>query len=361
MIKIVLISTFIIFFVFLGFTLYFKRYSNDSLFIINYVTKRKEKKDVSIIIERNDSQIISINPNIVLPLASTVKIVIAIEYARQVSNKIIDENTLVPKEELLKYFIEKTDGGAHKRWVQHFNDKDFYSLKEITIGMIAFSSNANTEFLMDYLGLEAINNVLLNLRLNNHSTIFPIVSSLYIPSYIGFKEQIIKKEELLKRLSSMSMDEYSKYSIIIHDHLKKNKYYEYMENIKLDYEFQKIWSDRLPASSTIDYLKVMKMINIGKQFGQNMQKCIEEIMSYSLFTNEKNREWIERGGFKGGSTLFVYTYASFTTDKKGNQTEIVFMANNLNPITSKRIQLNFNQFVLNTLTDESFRSKLSNA
>ncbi|MED1122113.1 serine hydrolase [Bacillus atrophaeus] len=340
--------------------LYFKKVTNNPFVAIDYAKKRKENKDVSLIITRNQTELISINPNITMPLASTVKIIVAIEFTRQASENIIDVNTSIPNEKLLKYYLEGTDGGAHKLWIEKFNDKPSYTLKEIAIGMIAFSSNANTEFLMDYLGLKSINEVPETLNLSHHTMIFPIVSSLYIPSYISQIEKIKKKDQLLKRLIEMPEKEYIDYSLTIHEHLKNEEKHEYMEKVYLEYEFQKVWSERLPAGSASDYLKVMRMINCRKQFNHDMQNYLEELLGYALFSNVNNRKWIERGGFKGGSTLFVFTYASFSTDKDGHQTELVFFSNNLNALTAKRLQLNFNQFVLNTLTDESFRKKLIN-
>lgn len=340
--------------------LYFKKINNNPFIAIDYAKKRREKKDVSLIITRNQTELVSINPDITMPLASTVKIIVAIEFARQASKNIIDVNTSIPNEQLLKYYLEGTDGGAHKLWINKFNNKPSYTLKEIAIGMIAFSSNANTEFLMDYLGLNTINKVPETLNLSHHTMIFPIVSSLHIPSYISQKEQIKKKDQLLKRLTEMPEKEYIDYSLTIHQHLKNKEKHEYMEKVYLEYEFQKIWSERLPAGSASDYLKVMRMINCREQFNQDMQTHLEKLLGYALFSNENNRKWIERGGFKGGSTLFIFTYASFSTDKDGNQTELVFFSNNLNAFTAKQLQLNFNQFVLNTLKDESFRKKLVN-
>ncbi|RDY71380.1 serine hydrolase [Halobacillus sp. SY10] len=336
-----------------------KIFYNNFDMVINYAEKRREKDDISLIIKRNDEPTISINPHTVLPLASTMKIIIAIVFARQVSDNIIDENAWIPKEELLKFYMEGTDGGAHKQWVRANSDKDQYTLKEIAIGMIAYSSNANTEFLMNYLGLEAINLLPASLHMKSHTPIFPIVSSLYIPSYIETKEKVTDKNDLLKRLEGMSREEYIDCSLEIHEHLAANEQRGYMDEVKLDVEFQKIWSDRLPAASAQDYLTLMQVINRRGTFDDKMQRCIEEILGYALYIHPANRKWIEHGGMKGGSTLFVFTHASYTTDKEGNQTEVVFLANNLNVLNSRKLQRNFNSFLLHLLTNKEFRKKIS--
>ena len=58
------------------------------------------------------------------------------------------------------------------------------SLEEVAKGMVKFSSNASTEYLMEVLGLDNINRNLQSLALPAHQPLFPIVSSLYIPGYL---------------------------------------------------------------------------------------------------------------------------------------------------------------------------------
>ncbi|MDG5472142.1 serine hydrolase [Jeotgalibacillus sp. ET6] len=326
--------------------------------MLRYAKKRRADKDVSLLIRRNKQELISINHETSLPLASTVKIILVIEFARQVSIGKIDENERVPKEELLKFYLEKTDGGAHEEWMKEFTKED-YSLKEIAIGMAAYSSNANTDFLLNYLGIEEVNQLLESLNLHHHSRIYPLVSSLYISNYVKFNEKITTKKELLYRMKNMPIEEYIQYSLLIHNHMANEGKKEYMEKLNLHFDLQKIWSDLLPSGSAKDYASLMEMINDGNVFEEKMQSCIEEILGYSIFKNEKNREWIVRGGMKGGSTLFVYTYASYITDKDGNQTEIIFLSNNLNVLTLRKLQTNFNQFVLKVLTNGEYRKKIS--
>ena len=51
-------------------------------------------------------------------------------------------------------------------------------------------------------------------------------------------------------------------------------------------------------------------------------------MEYIL-ENPKNEEKIEHIGMKGGSTAFVLTKALYSTDNKGNKTELAYFFNNL--------------------------------
>src|SRR5699024_11420216 len=47
-------------------------------------------------------------------------------------------------------------------------------------GMITFSSNANTDYLIERLGIEHINQRLQSLKLDDHDDIYPLVGALFI-------------------------------------------------------------------------------------------------------------------------------------------------------------------------------------
>lgn len=332
---------------------------DDPLYVMKFIKEKKDKKAVSLVISRNQTIICSVNSSTYFPLASTVKIIIAIEYARQVSKGIIDEHKIFSHDELQKYYIKNTDGGAHERWLHHFNNKKEFTLREIAIGMIAFSSNANTEFLLRLLGQKNINSIPEQLNLEYHTTIYPIVSSLYIPNLLRSKEMLHTKQSLLNRLNEMSQEEYINYALQIHQQISNHIDSPYLkEPILIDEDFQRVWSERLPASTARDYLRVMQLFNNRNYFDLGMQKHIDDLMEYALMLNEQNRKWLKHAGRKGGSTLFILTQASYATDKQENATEIVFFSNNLDKFSRKKLENNLNKFTLKILVDDEFRDKL---
>ena len=184
------------------------------------------------------------------PLASTVKIIIAIEYAEQVTSGKLSAIQMVKIEELEKYYAPNTDGGAHPAWLNYTKENivdNSIALKEIAMGMIVFSSNANTEYLIDLLGLENINKRVEKLGMNKHDKMFYLVSSLFIGKEY-FSE--LDTEELVEKLESLSDEEYIEYSNEIHNKLKNDKSGKYRtEYGNLGMEVQQVWSDRLPSST----------------------------------------------------------------------------------------------------------------
>ncbi len=190
---------------------------NKSL-VLNFIKENPDKTAIKLV--RNDTVLVEINPNKVMPLASTVKIIIAIEYAEQAAAGKVNPEELIEVTELDKYYVPNTDGGAHPSWLKKVENKiqdDRITIREIAKGMIAFSSNANTEWLCEKLGLENINGRLDSLGVKDHTDIYYIVSALFIG-----KEKFanLKNKELQAELSRMPIEEYRQAMIDIHSKLK---------------------------------------------------------------------------------------------------------------------------------------------
>jgi D-alanyl-D-alanine carboxypeptidase len=288
-----------------------------------------------------------------MPLASTVKIILAIEYAEQSAKSQINPDELISLSDLDKFYVPNTDGGAHSSWLKSIKDKisdDKISIREISKGMIKFSSNANTEWLLNKLGIENVNNRLDSLGLENHTEIYNIVSALFVGKEL-FPD--LKGKDLQKKLIEIKQIEYINATNNIHQKLLIDTLYK-KDIGDLGMDIQKVWSDRLPSSTVEDYVSVMKKINSRKYFSEQTQKYLDEVMEYIL-DNPANKEWLEHSGMKGGSTAFVLTKALYATDKKGNKTEMVYFLNNLSVLEITRLQMSMNEFELKILTNKEFR------
>ena len=142
---------------------------NEKL-VLNFLKENPDKSAIRLV--RNDTVIAERNPDKIMPLASTVKIVLAVEYAIQSSKGTINPNEEIPLEALDKFYVKNTDGGAHPRWLKSVEDKvsdQSIAIREIAKGMIRYSSNANTEWLCQKLGLDNINNRVDSLGISDHT------------------------------------------------------------------------------------------------------------------------------------------------------------------------------------------------
>ncbi len=158
-----------------------------------------------------------------------MKLIVALEYTKQVTEGKIDSSSFVSINDVNRYYVPNTDGGAQDRWQRYLEKtgkitEGAVSLEEVAKGMVKFSSNANAEYLMEVLGLDNINRNLQSLSLPAHQPLFPIVSSLYIPGYLH-KELHVPKYKIEKKLKEMSQEQYREYAMIIHERLKRKGHY----------------------------------------------------------------------------------------------------------------------------------------
>jgi D-alanyl-D-alanine carboxypeptidase len=318
-----------------------------------FISFMKDNPDkIAITLIRNDSVIVDVNSSKIMPLASTVKILVAIEYAEQAASGKINPDEVIDKKDLNIYYVPKTDGGAHPRWLEKLENKPI-TLREVAKGMIQYSSNANTEYLCHLLGLENINRQREKLGLKNHTEVHYIVSALFVSKELF---PATKDKEIFDKLKEVPIDEYIATTVRIHDKLNNDSIYK--DGLgKLSLDVQRNWSDNLPASTTTDYVSIMKKLNSKSYFSKDVTGYLDELLE-QIMENPANQSWLVHSGTKGGSTAFVLTKALYATDKKGNTTEIAYFFNDLKILENVQLQLNLNDFELSVLSKPQFVEKL---
>ncbi|GAB5408556.1 MAG: serine hydrolase [Balneolaceae bacterium] len=323
--------------------------------VLKFIKENPTKSAITVF--KNDSLITDINSDKIMPLASTVKIIIAIEYAEQAASNKIDPNEMIDIEEIDYFYAKNTDGGAHPAWKNSLKNSIIdgqVPIKEIAKGMIRYSSNANTEWLQKKLGLDNINNRLDSLGIKNHTEIYYLVSSLYVQ-----KEMYpdLNGESLKDSLRNISREGYIETINNIHSKLLADTTYR-NELKSLPLSEQQVWSDRLPASTTFEYAHLMKKLNSKTYFSKQVYSYLDEVME-GLMESEANKKQFLHAGTKGGSTAFVLTTALYATDKQGNTFEIAYFFDGLGPIESTQLNISLNDFELALLTNDEFLEKFS--
>ena len=328
----------------------------DSL--LNFI--KANPKRSSLYLAQNDTMLAHLNENAMMPLASTVKILVAVEFAKQAANKVFDENEMVSLNELDKYYLPYTDGGAHPNWIAYEKQlghikNDSVALINVARGMIIFSSNANTEYLMDFVGLDNITNNNELLGIKRHTRIYPLVAALFM--YQNPKKK--SEDYILKGINSLTEEQYCRYAYDMHKALKydtvlKSKFRPQDLSLKL----QKAWSNRLPASTTKDYVNVCKVLNNRKYFDSGTYVVLAKVLE-TLMENPANRQWLSHAGTKGGSTAWVLTKAMYATTKKNTRIELAYFFNNLTMPENEMLQGWMNSFELSILSNNNFRKKVA--
>lgn len=327
----------------------------------NYVLNHlKNNPDTtSLFVARNGEEIISYQADIVRPLASTVKIPIAIEYAFQVEEGLLDCQQLISLDELNKFYLKGTDGNAHEEWLKDIraNNKvkeNQVTLHEIVKGMITYSSNANTEFLLHLLGVSEINKRINSLGLTDHEPIYPMVSPLLIPDYIANESS---KDEIIEALEAMPIERYRELATDLSNRMEASDIDIESYFYKHPLDIQKIWSDRLPGASASDYARLLAIIS-NDELPTEAAAIMRDVMEWLMEFNEANHDVYAHFGSKGGSTAFILNDALYAEDLDGNKTEIVLFTDQLNLWENIMIGHNMNSFIGNIIGNETYREEV---
>lgn len=317
--------------------------------ISSYIDEQKQNKHISFLVRKNGKTLYSLHPDIVLPVGSVMKLLIAFEYCKQVSDGRLDRDSYVSVNDVDRYYVPGTDGRSHERWKRSLKElrdgENAVSLQEVVKGMMTYSSNANAEYLMERLGLDKINDNIHILSLKKHEPIYPIVSALYIPGYIE-KEKQISKKELPYVLKKMSQEEYIQYANTIHRKFKSDGI-AFQKNIPFlqGEEFEKIWSERLPGASARDYITLLETVNHTNQISPAMQKEWDNIMEDKKETR-KYKKGLRYLGQKNGYTPWTVSKGFYTNDAQGNHMEFAFFSKGLTPEENKAIREKLRKFFL---------------
>ncbi|WP_318614733.1 serine hydrolase [Sporosarcina sp. YIM B06819] len=324
-----------------------------------YVMKhlKNNPKTTSLYVAQNGEEVISYQADVVRPLASTVKILIATEYAMQIERGRLNKESVVSLDDLKHHYFERTDGGAHEAWLESMTNEgkiknNKVKLHDVAKGMIVYSSNANTDYLINLLGTASINERAKALGLTQHEEVYPIVGALFIPSHI--KTGGMNDKQLVQALKKLPMETYHSLAEELSNALKEGALDFGDAAADLSMDVQKIWSDRLIGATANDYGKLMASIS-NDELPLVATEVLRDLLEWPMEMNESNQDRFTHLGMKGGSTSFVLTQALYAETLEGDKTEIVLLTDNLSPREVKLMQRNLNSFVSKLIGDEEFR------
>lgn len=328
--------------------------------LMEFIKENQVSDRVAFLATWNGEPIASINPDLALPLASVVKIVIAIEFAGQAEAGKIDPSEMVSMEEVDKYYFPNTDGGAHAAWKNTLESEEGdVSFEEIAQGMMDFSSNANTDYLIERLGLEEVNKRIEELDLNNHEPIYPLTASIAIPKKV-MEDSNTGEDKLEAALRDLDDTAYRQIAVDLFEEWQEEPLSEAEKEettaLLNDMSIQKVWSDRLTHASAEDYHKIMTMLN---KKGHYSEEFYEELDA--IFSLDSANKAIKRAAQKGGSTAFVLNQAVYAEDEDGNRFEMVLFTNDLNLSELEVAAMQAQALTDKLVTKEVFREEVREA
>ena len=288
----------------------------------------------------NDSVVVDISSHRMMPLASTLKWLVLIEYCKQVESNKVNPISSISIKDISKYYLPNSDGDAHPKWLKDLEEKNTIKnqsvkLREVVTGMIAFSSNANTEFLMDYLNLDSINNNINQLNIRHDKLTYLVSYTYLIANSDTLYIKSLSNEKLQSKVDSIHI-------LINQGKIKLNNNYDLTE------EESRLFNERMTKSTTREYADLMKKLNRKEIGGIIFNNELDSIYSF-LLKNEKNSSWLKRIGMKGGSTIEILTMSSYAQNTNGDKIELVYFLSNLEILEYLLYKNAFNAFNIRLL------------
>jgi len=327
-------------------------------YVLNHLKENPET--TSFYLAENGEEMITYEADVVRPLASTVKMLIAVEYAMQIDEGSLDKDSSVSLDDVNRYYFKNTDGHAHEDWLSMLENEgkiknNNVSLHEVAKGMITYSSNANTDYLIDLLGVAAINERAETIGLTQHEEVYPMVSALLIPTYIESESE--NEKQLIQEIEALSMDEYRALAIELSKEMKAGTIKIEAETFDASLAVQRVWSDRLIGASAADYGRLLAVIS-NDELPESAAETIRDVLEWPLRLQEEKQERFAHLGAKGGSTAFVLNNALYAEDHDGNRIEMVLLMDDLNDWNGMLLRENMNSFETKLLESEDYRQEV---
>lgn len=253
------------------------------------------------------------NADEAFPLASVSKLLIFLEYARQLYDGQISFDEMVDVATLARYNLPRTDRGAHDRFMaQYPPDVQEISLWELAHGMIQYSSNAASDYILDRLNPADWASLYEALSLTN--TDFPH-SLTMIPLLMNNHET---GRATLDEVDSLSRAQGERYlDLYVENETWRQAEIEHRSGRGSQFPSWNVQAailEQHTASGTVnDFLKVMRAIYTDDDALSERVKAqarLSLIWSKNAFISERYFEFGSKLGFYSGGTLALVAYGN---------------------------------------------------
>lgn len=264
-----------------------------------------------------ESEGIYLNPDRPVPLASVVKVLHLVAYARAVQLREVDPAAVVPLADVERYYLPNSDLGAHPRAVatlveeeRVFGNPPSILLEDVPRMMMEFSSNAATDYLHMLLGQERIEQTALNLGMRHQTAPCPFLGQFLLMGRrddgLGPVRALIEEPDAYSR-EVMALTE--QYSLDATFRAELEAWQERDRRPSL--EAQRLFSEYLNAhGSAREYANLMAQIGLNTLGPWEESVRIRRYMEWPthFVDNQAQLAWL---GYKGGSLPGVLTVAYY--------------------------------------------------
>ncbi|MGE6632440.1 serine hydrolase [Bacillus sp. NPDC077027] len=252
-----------------------------------------------------------------------------------------------------RFYIDRTDGGAHKCWMEVNGFSEHASLLDVAKGMMQVSSNACTDYLIDRLGLEKINDRMKQAGLTEHDELMPLSPKLLWSAYVSNH-----RRDAMRKMNNVSNEQYQTlmneiFEIMQNDSERKMALEDKMKKKNLlSFRIQSLLTQKLTKSTTNQYAHFMKRLHDELLTTEEKSLFSQIVLGETVKTESDQYVW-----YKGGATLFVFTSALY----RKTDTESISISLFINDPKAKNshwIGEIFNEFMVTVAMDRTFRQRL---
>jgi D-alanyl-D-alanine carboxypeptidase len=306
------------------------------------------------------------NCDIKRPLASTIKILILAEYARQVNQGLLSPQELVNLENIDLYYLPRTDGDAHPSAVAEFKQRQYINsanqveLCHIPWAMIRYSDNAATDYLIQLLGRENLNNLVSSLNIKNQDVPLPFIGQILTWSNHTSRDTFTER---LQKYQTMSPKEYGDEvyrltKIWESDEEFRTKQLKHITSTEwLKLKEQQAMAHALNGKGTASgYAQIMERIYRGLLISSEADKIMRQYLEWTMEI-PRNQQQLDTFGAKNGSLAGIITDAWYLKPKSVNNGRVAALFfENIPPGAWFNLLQNYIQqeFLYKLLTDEDF-------
>lgn len=283
--------------------------------------------------------VIQFNAEQPLPLASTMKIVVLASYAQAVEAGTLDPEEPIALADWELWYWPNTDGGAHpaalKRLEIPADQRGFASdpqktvpLKTLAQAMIFESDNAATDYLIDRLGMAALDQTIETLGMQQQTKILPIMGLFLLvmnpdaPIDSSTLPTLLKLDQASIEQQALALAERYKTEAAWRETVRNQG------QITLTLTEQgQVFSHIMPRGSASDYAKVMALVGNNQLISPEVSQTMREYLEWPM-TIPGNEALFKHFGTKGGSLPAILTEAMFiqpAKDEWADRTRVVVL------------------------------------
>lgn len=321
--------------------------------VLQFISDHPEKASMFAMV--NGEVTVNAGGSVKRPLASVVKIVIAAEFAEQAAAGEIDVGERISLNELERFYLPNRDGHAHPEWLKSLasNAKEHgVTWLEVANGMIKYSSNANTDFLIDRLGMDRINKRIAVLGLRSHDPVYPLSASMLIYGSLR-NNHGLSHRKAAGVMESFNDEEYAGKAKDLMDNMNQAPAtVDRLNRHRIPPDAQRIWSAKLPAASAEDYARLLERIqNEREGLSDGASSILKGLLDRDL-PPESPYKVI---GGKGGSSISILNQAVYCEDREGNRYQTVVFIHDPSGLDLLWLNKKLDLFLHKYIVDASFR------